>query len=112
MNLDHYFSRTYNDKNYNCLHFAADIWFDLTGNNVIQAMHKIMNNGLTKTEMRLFEKLTCPQSPCIVLMQRPRCTPHVGIYIDGSVFHLTEVGPQYLQLEIATRHFKTLRYIK
>jgi hypothetical protein len=112
MKLDKYFSKQYDEQNYNCLHFAADVWKDLTGTDIIDNINKILNSHLTKNEMRLFKKLNCPQSPCIVLMQRRNCRPHVGIYIDNYVFHLTENGPHYLKLEIATRGFTKLRYIK
>jgi hypothetical protein len=112
MNLDKYFNKTYDEKNYNCLHFAADIWYELTGINLISDINKIINSRLTKSEIKHFEKLNCPQTPCVVFMQRKNCRPHVGIHIDGSIFHLTELGPQYLKIDIVRRGFTKLRYVR
>lgn len=54
--------------------------------------------------------LAAPVSPCIVLMRRPRTTPHVGIYLRGRVLHITQHGVHYVALDIATLGFKVVGF--
>lgn len=112
MNLNKYFDRTYDEKKYNCLHFAAEIWKELTGKDLIGLMDEITTRKLHKTDMQQFEYLSKPISPCIVLMKRRRCTPHVGIFFQDRVIHLTELGVECFPLDIASRGFNKVSFIR
>lgn len=112
MNLDKFFNRQYDEVNYNCMHFAAEIWKELTGKDFLNLINGIINKNLNKTNKYEFEHLTAPSSPCIVIMKRRGCTSHVGIYFDNRVIHLTELGVECYSLEIASRGFNKLRFIR
>jgi hypothetical protein len=57
-----------------------------------------------------FTRLSKPESPCIVLMQRFKCTPHVGIWLDDRILHLTGRGVQFQPLVVARAYYDTIRY--
>lgn len=110
MNLDKFFTKSYNAKEYNCTHFASDVWFELTGIDLSRFIINI-NDKITDKSFK-FEHLDKPMSPCIVIMKRVSFNSHVGIFINNKVFHLTEQGVQYLPLDIASRGFNKLRFIR
>lgn len=113
MNLDCFFNKQYNERNYNCLHFIADIWKHLTGKDVYFIINEMMNNSkISISNIQNFKVLSEPETPCIVVMRRANCTPHVGIYIDRKIIHITEQGVECLDADIACRGFKKVGYLK
>ena len=113
MNLDQFHNRTYNAKHYNCMHFMADVWLHLTNIDIRNQIESIFNEHKFKNKhMRVIQPLNEPVNPCIAVMKRPRSTPHVGIYIDGRILHLTELGVECFPVEIAMRGFSNIRYFK
>lgn len=112
MNLDKFFSKTYDEKNYNCLHFAAEVWKELTNQDLFELIENIINGKINKETKYQFESLTKATSPCIVIMKRRGCNSHVGIFYDNRVIHLTELGVECYNLDIASRGFNKLRFIR
>lgn len=116
MSIDVFYHRKYNKNTYNCAHFVCEVWKHLTG----QCMSSRVPGLLTPAAdrhvsfgmMRGLERLAGPRSPCIVVMTRPRFPPHVGIFLNGRVFHIQETGVEYQPIEIASIGFKTLGYYK
>ena len=108
-NLDKLFDKAYHEQTYNCLHFASEVWKELTGKDFTLLINDIINNKLNKHK---FEILQEPISPCIVIMKRQNCNSHVGIFIDNKVIHLTELGVECYTLPIASRGFNKLRFIR
>jgi hypothetical protein len=112
--IDPFFFRAYNERNYNCAHFVAEVWATLFDRDITHALHTF----LTPKEARsapgairhAFKHLSCPQTPCVVLMTRPHTTPHVGIYLDGKVLHITEHSVQYVPLEVAAQAFRVVKF--
>lgn len=51
-----------------------------------------------------------PVSPCVVLMQRAKAAPHVGIYLENKVLHILEASVQYQPLDVATLGFNKIRF--
>lgn len=112
--MDEFFKKEYNSKEYNCAHFVADLWEYITGDDIRHILNGFLlpaKDRFVSSEIRhQFEKLEKPVNPCIVLMQRPRTAPHVGLWFNGKVFHIQKDGPQYQPLDVATLGFKTHRF--
>lgn len=114
MSIDKYLNRKYNYQTYNCLHFSRDVWLDMTGIDITEKLNGLLGKAsdrmISTHTVKSFIRLLNPISPCIVLMQRPRTSPHMGIYIDGSVLHIKPNGVEFFPLDIASFGFKTVRY--
>lgn len=116
MSIDHYFGRTYRPGQYNCLHFAADVWRDLTGEDLHEHLAGLIGGRLgdraaTRHTLASFTFLDKPHGRCLVLMQRPRRQPHIGVWLNGSVLHLQSTfGVQFMPLHIAAFGFKKVRF--
>jgi hypothetical protein len=112
--IDKYFNATYNSKTYNCAHFVCQVWADMFG----PKMGEILEGFLcSKKDRRLIKKdlsqvtfIEKPDRTCIVLMQRPKASTHVGIWIDNKVLHITEKGVQLQPLDVASFGFKRIRF--
>ena len=116
MSIDPFFNRVYDKSKYNCAHFVAEVWQHLTGDDI----HDFLKGFLLPPRERYvksgvrhnFEKLGKPTSPCIVLMRKPCLAPHVGLFYQGRVFHINEMGVQFQPLNVATRGFTKLSFYK
>jgi len=109
MSIDQFFNRTYNRNTYNCAHFVVEVIHRLKGVDISETMRGFLMPPKERTVRaslrRAFVKLEKPENYCIVLMQRARTTPHVGVYIDGRVLQIHERGVEYVDLDLASRGF-------
>jgi len=114
VNINAYFSRKYDDMSYNCLHFARDVWLDLTGEDLTAKLQGLLGEGrkLTKSHFRAFRKLNQPLSPCLVLMTQLGKDPHIGVYFNGNVFHIRKSGVEFLPANLACRWATSIRYYR
>lgn len=114
MTFDDYFARRFNRQTYNCLHFARDVWLDVTGVDLTGRLDGLLGavagRRVSRDHPAGFVRLARPSSPCLALFQRPRSTPHVGIYLRGRVLHIHERGVEYQPIDVAMRGFATVRY--
>ena len=85
---------------YNCEDFSRDVWFHLTGRRLPSVLSK-------KSSFKLLDK---PETPCLSLMLRDKCAPHLGVYVRGRIVHLTERGPEFVDAKTASRGFKEVKY--
>jgi hypothetical protein len=111
---DAYLDRRYDRANYNCLHFARDVWYDLTGVDVTERLIGVLGSPDKRhtkpSHLRGWTKHKEPVDPCVVIFSRTRSQPHMGIYFRGSVLHLHERGVSFQPVDIAARGFDTVRY--
>lgn len=118
MSVDKYFTRVYRPGAYNCLHFAAEVWLDITGHDLHDQLTSLMqfrlgDRSVERGHVRDFVVLEKPEDPCLVMMQRLRRVPHIGVWIRGSVLHLqARSGVQYMPLHVAAFGFERVRYFK
>ena len=114
MSIDCFLDRSYDPQKYNCLHFSREVWLALTDADIGAALAgllgRVSERGISKHTVNAFARLASPVSPCIVLMQRPRTSPHMGVYLRGKVLHITQRGVEFLPVDLAMRGFKTVRY--
>jgi hypothetical protein len=112
--LDQFLNRRRSVK-YSCLELADEVWFELTGLHLKKRLKRLTAAFAAATKAvnsSGFELLRTPISPCFVLMQRDKITPHIGIYVDGSIFHLAEHGAEYRPVQIATLGFNKIGYYR
>lgn len=115
MSTDDFLDRT-PGRTYNCFDFVQEVWLRMTGEDVRNKMTKLIgdfkNRRWTASGMKQFKRLTEPSHPCFVVMQRKRTTPHVGIWFEGRVLHLTATGVEWQPLQVARRYFTDIRYYR
>lgn len=112
MRLDEYFNRQYSAAHYNCWDFVIDVWHDVTGDCI--DINRYRGHGVVDyvvQAQRHLVELPAIKDPSIVLFQRHRMVPHVGVYINGRMIHLKEQGGvQYQPLEIVRLGWTVVRY--
>ena len=101
--IDKFLGKTFNHK-YNCADFAAEVWEYLTGN----AARYLVEDWSIESRSRL-QRITVPVSPCLIIMYQRRTIPHVGIYRNGRVLHLTGMGVENQPIDVAARGFRNYR---
>lgn len=114
MSLDQFLDRQYDKANYNCAHLVCDAWEAETG----QPLRDVLAGFLVPPGARQVDwskrhalrPLRAPESPCIVLMRRPRQSAHVGLFVRGKVLHITESGVALQRLSIATLGFSIVGF--
>lgn len=111
--VDEFLLRKYR-PDYTCLEFAADVWEAHTGTNImalLKSFHTPVNDVKARRQsLRLGFELATPEDPCIVVMQRPKVTPHIGIYLRGRVLHLQPSGAEFQPVDVAARHFTRTKF--
>ena len=110
--LDELWLKKYDQKLYNCSHFCRDAWLMLTGAD-ISDMVGAWNSGSLAEAMRSREDLRRLESPgdrCIVMCQKPGKPPHVGVYVEGRVFHMTPDGPKMHDLSFIKSSYNSVKY--
>lgn len=116
MSIDPFFSRVYNADTYNCAHFASELWQALTGEDIAWKLGGLLSPFDQRTVrprmFRDFTRLAQPESPCLVIMVRPRTPSHVGVYYEGRVAHITGIGVHYQPVDVASMCFQVVRYYK
>lgn len=114
MSVDQFLNKRYDPMNYNCAHLVCDAWEAETGEPIREALQGFLQppgaRRVDWSQRSHFERLDAPRSPCLVLMDRPKTTPHVGIYLRGRVLHITEAGVQFMPVPIATYGYRLVRY--
>lgn len=98
-----YLGKTYRRGEYNCAHFAAEVWADLTGQDIKPMLCGLLpDTGPTSiSSLRRFVRIDTPVDPCLVLYTHPVLRPHAGIFVAGRVLHLSERGVQYAPVDMA-----------
>lgn len=117
MSLDKFMDCTYDRINYNCGHFACDVWKDITGEDISAKMLPLIEClDVKKIPIRAknqFVKLDKKESPCLVLMRSITSSLHIGVYHNGNIIHLREDSvTENLPFAIATRLHRRLGFYK
>jgi hypothetical protein len=103
-------------KEYNCFDFVREVWlywFDedvtdkLTGLQGAFADRKANVSGA-----KAFRRLSIPENPCFIILQRRFSVPHVGIYLDREMLHLKASGVTMEPLNIAKSYFTSIRFYR
>jgi hypothetical protein len=116
MSIDEFFHKCYNRQSYNCAHFVCDVWKRVTGASIDRTLEGFLHPPSARRAdpalRRAFVRLGQPVNPCIVLMQRAKSAPHVGVYLNGRVLHIHEHGVEFQPVDVASRGFDRVRFYK
>jgi hypothetical protein len=99
---------------YNCLDFTREVWLALTGQDITERLTGLVGDfacrKATVSGVKGFKRLQTPSSPCFVVMQRTKFVPHIGIFLNGRMLHMSNKGVQYMPIEVARAYFTGIRY--
>jgi hypothetical protein len=110
--IDKFFFREYS-KDYTCVHFADEVWRELTGEHLTgKLMSAILEGKTVSSKDHTFREIPEPCDPCLVLMRRPRCPTHIGVFYKGRVLHLHDKGVEFQPVKVAARYFTEVRYYR
>jgi hypothetical protein len=114
ISVDRYLSRRYHPVKYNCAHLVCEVWRDLYGEAMADALRGFIcarhDRRVRLADMRAFKLLDSPVSPCLALFQARRTT-HVGIWIRGQILHCQPgCGTTLQPLSIASIGFNKVRF--
>lgn len=116
MNFDAFHNRRYDLRSYNCAHFVSEVWEHLTNESIAHKLtgflRPVKERFVPVSIRHIFKRLERPCTPCIVLMQRRRTPPHVGIYLNGKIFHIKQEGVQLQPIEVVTYGYTSVRFYK
>jgi hypothetical protein len=114
--VDKYLNRTFSYKTYNCFHFVRDVWLELTGVDIGDQVpdDKSMDSYNTQAlkVANTLVSLANPEDPCLVLLQRARIEPHIGVYYRGRVLHLSRQGAYYAGLDQVSAGYTKVSFYK
>lgn len=103
---------TYNDKTYNCLHFACDFYERLTGSNPRLLVGELLtdkaNRRVNPSALSAFCPTDTPTDGTWAVMHGAQV--HIGIYQDGLIHHLTESGQHATPPHIAQLQHGRITY--
>ena len=107
--------KRFNLRTYNCWDLTREVWLRLKGQDLGSpslAHYTVSEFGdvIDQWEDTRFVEQSNIVDPCLVLMQRPRHMPHIGVYHAGRVLHIRRAGVQFVPLEVASLGFTSVRY--
>lgn len=112
LDLAKYQAVKYDDTHYNCLHFAVDIYRDITGKDIGLYVGELMTGKNARTinpsKLKDFIPLDTPRNPCLAVMHGQAV--HAGIFYHNQIIHLTEAGIQCVPPHIAQLQHGKIRY--
>lgn len=115
ISVDGFLQRKYVEGKYNCYDFVRDVWRELTGVDIGDMARPQMDKegfeGRWEHVAAKWVRLDALRDPCVVLFQRPRMIPHVGVYMRGKVLHLPHgSNARFEDLAVAKIGFNRLSY--
>lgn len=114
--VDRYLAWRFHLAKRNCWHLVRESWLELTGRDLGDLTpNKISADALRSavgTSEPSFDRLAAPADPCIVLMQNPGASPHVGLYHRGKVLQITASGASYMPLRVAAFGYQEVRFYR
>lgn len=107
LDLSKYINKKYDDTHYNCLHFAVEIYRDLTGVDMSTQVSGLLKGKSQRhvdiKKLKQFKWLAEPTDPCLAIMHGDEL--HAGIYHQSKIIHITESGIQNI-----APHFAEIRH--
>lgn len=110
--IDCLLDREYDEKRYNCRHFAADAWELLTGDRRLHEVNEEqMHAGRTAALFRGMRRLPGPSdSPSIALMENLDGQPHIGVCYRRRLLHLNREGVWFVMMDAVAPVYRNLRF--
>lgn len=108
MNYIEIFNKQYHIDNYNCCHFACELYKEINGVDIEDNLKSFFGSERKAifSKLKVFKKLERPIEGCLILFHGLQSTPHVGIYHHGKMLHINENGVLWQNVEDAFVGFK------
>lgn len=111
----YYVGKHYNEKEYNCAHYVAQIFKEHM--NVEIPTGYVFDRKFVIWMRRNFEQVFKPEDGCLVLMTNIDSSYHVGVYGNYGVYHnfKPEVGNGAVckwQMSAVKAYYKEVRFYK
>ena len=107
-------SKKYDEHSYHCVHFALDVWEELTGDdlraNFARLLAPLRECTATRECSNRFAEVPAPVNPCLVVMRNGARQPHLGVFVDGKVMHLQHAGPMAVAPHNVVARYRDVRY--
>lgn len=124
--VDKYLSKVFSVRHYTCFDFAREVWLELTGIDLgkqtpdqplvshgqVTAIQVQEYNTRALQVANTLTRLESPEDPCLVLLQRARLEPHIGVFYNGRVLHLSRSGAYYMPLSQITPGYPSVSYYR
>ena len=113
--IEKYLTWEFDMQRQNCFDMARAFWAELTGVQLgRQTPYEIAVDAFTLRAEQVAARLKKVETivdPCLVLMQRERINPHVGVFYRGRILHLDyRQGAAYEALDHVTARFTKVSY--
>lgn len=112
---DEFIDRVYVRNVYDCFHFVREVWAHLTGEDISDRLHGLMEAATRKvmpSHVKYVVRLRQPVTPCLCLMRKSTGEMHIGIYWYDKIFHLQKTGASLQPLNVATHGFKDYQFFR
>lgn len=109
---DPFLNRVYHKRRYNCLHFAAEVWAAWTGEDYFERFRAMVEPSVFTIRHLGFRRLKQTVNPCIAFMNNIADELHIGVFVEGNLFHLKERGPEFMPIHVAVRGYHNVRYYR
>jgi hypothetical protein len=80
-----FFTKQYKSGEYECFHFARDLWRYLTGKQIEKTDFGLLSR-------KGYKLLQYPVNPCLAFYGHLYANIHMGVYVDGVVYNLAPLG--------------------
>jgi hypothetical protein len=114
ISIDKLLSLEYNGESYNCAHFTSEAYELLTGkgidNNLKGLLFPLKDASVLIDMKSKWKRLNSPISPCIAVFTGKQKDPHVGVYYNHKILHITELGVQYVEPSLVLCKFNNMRF--
>lgn len=113
-NADRFLGRTFGGP-VPCWTLVRDVWLELTGRDIGDLPDLRLVNTILRGRFESdpgWTQLPAPETPCVAMMERLRCVPHVGIYLRGRILQVGASGVTYLPPRVAAAGWDRLSYFK
>lgn len=112
MAWDDLMSRPYDERAWNCAHFAAEVWRRETGEEIVDLLTPATRPGgrIPRVLGSLFERSAQAPRLALAVLRRKRERPHLGILVRGRLVHLRPTGVESMAPEIAVLGYDSVTY--
>ena len=105
--IERLFTRPYHRRDYNCAHFAADVWRAFTGQDIAPFL---IPERATLAHRHCFRRVAKPTGGPLLVLMRRATENHIGVFHRGNVWHKHAEGAECLPPALATLAFRDVRY--
>lgn len=103
------FQRQYAPPYYHCAHFAAEVYRELTGQDVSEQVG-LFHDRADVPGRRHFRRVDVPTQTCIAVMHSRAGQSHVGVWHQGRIIHLSGAGPANMPVASVMVDYPRVRY--